>query len=120
MFVSTGMFPHEFQESVQNSLEIISADRTQYKVIPASQTDYILENAIGAIGDEIASLVIVPGNTTPGTVVLKDGSAGVATTIFAGTGQNVVTIPLGMKSFNGGWRVTTGTNVTVWALGAFS
>lgn len=96
--------------------------QAEYEPIAASQADVVL-GATGAVGDYIATLIIQPTTTSPGAVVLKDNT----TTIYTWPGSAShpahlppVVIPLGIKSANGAWRVTTGANETVLAMGDFT
>lgn len=95
----------------------------EYETVAASQTDQAI-GATGAAGDYISHVLVVPATTAPGAVSIKDGS-GTAITIFAG-GTGSVTclvpfaIPLGMLSLTGAWKITTGANVSVIAVGDFT
>lgn len=73
-----------------------------YETVAASQTDQAL-GATGGVGDYLAGLLIVPATTSPGAVSIKDGG-GSAITVFAG----------------GALSVSTGTNVSVIAIGKFT
>jgi hypothetical protein len=102
---------------------VIGVDYSDYETVAASQTDQVL-GATGAVGDFLAGLLIVPATTAAGAVSIKDGS-GSGITVFTGGGTTALTIltpvwlPLGMKSKSGAWKVTTGQNVTVVAVGKF-
>jgi outer membrane murein-binding lipoprotein Lpp len=94
----------------------------EYETVAASQTDQVL-GATGATGDRLSGLLIQPGTTSPGTVVLKDGSTTIYT--FPGGASSVATlipftVPVGLKSVSGAWKVTTGANVTVIGIGDFT
>jgi hypothetical protein len=96
--------------------------RTDYETVAASQTDQALGPA-GGKGDIIEYLVIIPGTTSPGAVLLEDGSE-TAFTVFTGGASSVgdlapIVLPLGMRSRSGAWEVTTGANVTAVAVGRF-
>lgn len=97
-------------------------DSSSYEPVAASQTDQAL-GATGAIGDLLHRLIIVPATLTPGAVSIKDGAGG-AITVF--TGGAVVDlapfqIPLaGIRAGGAGWKVTTGANVSVLAIGRFT
>lgn len=102
---------------------VIGVDYSDYETVAASQTDQAL-GATGAVGDFLAGLLIVPATTAAGIVQIKDGS-GSAITVFTGGGTTALTIltpvwiPLGIKSLSGAWKVTTGANVSVIAVGKF-
>jgi hypothetical protein len=75
-------------------------------------------------GDYLAGLLVVPATTSPGAVSIKDGS-GSAIPVFTGGATSVADlkpfpIPLGLVSLNGAWKVTTGANVSVIAIGNFT
>lgn len=95
----------------------------EYETVAASQTDQAL-GATGAAGDDIDGLLIVPANTSPGAVSIKDGD-GSAITVFAGGSSSVSNlvpfpVPLGLRSLDGAWKITTGADVSVIAVGNFT
>lgn len=98
---------------------------SEYETVAASQTDQTL-GATGAAGDLINGLLIVPATTSPGAVTLRDGSSpDQSFIVFTGGGSSVSNlvsfyIPLGIRSVIGAWKVTTGTNVSVVAMGDFT
>lgn len=94
-----------------------------YETVAASASAQVM-GTTGAIGDFLSDLLIVPATTSPGAVSVQDGSGG-AITVFAGGASSVsnlapVPVKLGMASVNGAWKVNTGTNVSVIAIGKFS
>lgn len=96
---------------------------SSYETVAASQTDQAL-GATGAVGDHLVGLLIVPATTSPGTVSIKDGS-GSAITVFVGGATSVSNLTpffaqLRIKSTAGPWKVTTGANVSVIAVGDFT
>lgn len=93
-----------------------------YETVAASQTAQVI-GATGAIGDRITGLLVVPATTSPGAVTLLDNATSI--TVFTGGATSVADlkpfwIPLGMKSVSGAWKVTTGANVSVIAVGTFT
>lgn len=93
-----------------------------YTEVGQSQTATIL-GSTGNTADWLDGLVIVPGNTSPGSVILLDLAA--TFTIFAGGSNSVTTlipffVPISSVSKNGAWKVTTGANVSVFAMGDFT
>jgi hypothetical protein len=83
-----------------------------YAYVPASSTSAL---GVGAIGDYLGNLTIVPTTTSPGQVSVKDGG-GSAMIIFQGGAGSVsnlkpFTVPFRSRSTSGGWSVTTSTNV---------
>lgn len=93
-----------------------------YVTVAASQTKQSL-GAAGAVGNLLASLIVVPTTTAAGTVQIFDGS-GSAITVFTGGGTladlSTQVIPLNIVSTSGAWQVTTGANVSVIATGIFT
>ena len=81
--------------------------------------------AAGAAGDWLDFILIVPATTAAGAVSIKDG-AGSAITIWAGGATTALVslvpfaVPIKAISAAGAWSVTTGTNVSVLAVGNFS
>lgn len=96
---------------------------TEYETVAASQTAQVIGSSAAATGDYIAGLLVVPATTAPGNVLLLDGATSI--TVFTGGTDSVSNlvpflIPLGLESVSGAWKVTTGANVSVIAMGNFS
>lgn len=94
-----------------------------YETVAASQTEQVL-GTTGAAGDYLLGLLVVPASTSPGAVEIKDGNLS-AVTVFAGGSDSVASlvpffVPLGIRSTQGEWAVTTGANVSVVASGIFT
>ncbi len=91
-----------------------------YETVAAGQTAQVL-GATGAQGDYLERLIIIPETTAAGTVALLDGSTSVDVFI-TGTLADLtpITLELNSHSETGAWKVTTGANVHVWAVGAFT
>jgi hypothetical protein len=98
----------------------------QRETVAASQTDQVL-GATGAVGDVLDGLLVVPATTSPGNVLIQDGN-GTEITVFLGGATSVADlkpffIPLGLIALAGttpGWKITTGANVSVIAVGKFT
>lgn len=95
---------------------------TAYETVAASQTGQVL-GTTGAAGDYLAGLLIIPGTTSPGNVIILDGATSI--TVFTGGATSVADlkpffIPLGLKCVGAKWSVTTGANVSVIASGNFT
>lgn len=92
---------------------------TEYEAVAASQTDQVL-GATGATGDYLSHIIIQPATTGAGTVTVKDGTT-VVFTFTAGTLADLSPriVPFGAKSVTGSWKITTGANVAVLAVGDF-
>ena len=97
-------------------------DQGMWATVPASQTAQII-GTTGAKGDRITGILVVPATTSPGNVLLLDNATSI--TVFTGGATSVADlkpfwIPLGMKSVSGAWKITTGANVSVIAVGTFT
>lgn len=69
-------------------------------------------------------IVIVPATLSPGAVAIKDG-ADTAITIFTGGASSVtslapITVPVMARNKTGSWQVSTGSNVSIIAVGRFT
>lgn len=107
--------------SGDGALKVVD-DGTPPYTVAAGQTAAPL-GAEGAAGDYISHVVIIPATTSPGAVAILDDDT--SYTIFAGGASSVsnlapITVPLGWVSQDGGWSVTTGTNVSVRVAGRFT
>lgn len=96
---------------------------SSYESVAASQTNQVL-GTTGAIGDYLLGVLIVPATTSPGAVTITDGT-GSAITIFTGGSTSVSNlvpfmVPIGAVSTTGGWKVTTGANVSAIGVGNFT
>lgn len=98
-----------------------------YNTIAASQTAQVLSatsgGGTGTTGDYLSHCVVIPTSTSPGVVTILDNS----TTIYGFPGgasslSNLVpfAIPVGALSVSGGWKITTGANLSVVCVGKFS
>jgi hypothetical protein len=93
-----------------------------YETVAASQTAQTL-GATGGTGDFLSAIVVIPATTSPGNVIILDNATSI--TVFTGGASSVsnlvpFVIPLGMRSVSGAWKVTTGSNVSVIAIGNFA
>lgn len=95
--------------------------KTDYETVAASQTAQVL-GPTGAAGDILERLIIVPATTAAGTVAIKDGSDTAINVFVTGTLADLtpIVIPIGARSRTGAWAITTGANVSVIAVGAFT
>lgn len=96
----------------------------EYEPVGSSATDQIL-GPTGAVGDYLAGILITPTTTGAGSVSIKDGNGSAIPIFNTGTLSNLVPfyVPLGVVAINSttpGWKVTTGTNVTVLGIGNFT
>jgi hypothetical protein len=91
--------------------------------VAASQTAVVLQSSTGAIGDYVSGILVIPTSTSPGNVILIDNATSI--TVFTGGASSITNlvpffIPLGAVSRNGAWKITTGVNLSVVAVGKFS
>lgn len=94
---------------------------SQYETVAASQTAQAL-GPTGGAGDFIEALIIVPASVSPGVVTLLDNA--ISINILPGGASSLtelkpIYVPLGLISVSGAWKVTTGANVSVIAIGRF-
>jgi len=107
----------------EQSLKIMKdAGAGEYETVAASATAQVL-GSTGAIGDYIAGILVIPATTSPGAVTLLDNNTSIP--VFVGGASSVGSlipffIPLGIKSVSGAFKITTGTNVSVMAVGNFT
>jgi hypothetical protein len=109
-------------ESYAGNGFVAVAGASDYETVAASQTAQVL-GATGASGDLLVGLLIVPATTSPGNVIILDNATSI--TVFAGGASSLTElkplwVPLGAKSVSGAWKITTGANVSVIAVGAFT
>lgn len=104
---------------MKSGLEVVPA-AVHYEDVAKSQTAQVLGSS-GAIGDFLQRLIIVPETTAAGTVALLDLTTS-RNVFIAGTLADLtpITIELGIRSTLGPWKVTTGDNVHVIAVGHFT
>lgn len=94
-----------------------------YEIVPASQTAQTI-GVNGGAGNNIDGILVIPAVVACGAVTLLDGAISIP--VFVGGGTTPLPscipffIPLGMKSANGAWKVSTGTDVSCIAIGNFS
>lgn len=90
-----------------------------YETVAAGQTGQVL-GLVGAVGDYIERLIIRPATTSPGLVTILDGSTSIPIMVAGTTTIEPIVVELGMQSVSGAWSVTTGSNVSVIAVGKFT
>lgn len=103
--------------------DVITQDANwEYETVAASQTAQVIGGS-GAIGDYLAGLLVIPATTSPGAISIIDNSTSIS--VFVGgefSVSNLVPffVPLGIRSVLGPWKITTGANVSVIAMGSFT
>lgn len=91
----------------------------EYETVAASQTDQVF-GTTGAAGDLLHAVHCVWTAASAGVVSVKDG-AGAAINIFDAKGAaGSQTVILDLVSADGGWKLTTSTNMTCIGIGRFS
>jgi hypothetical protein len=91
-----------------------------YKTIAASQTAQVIGNGAS---DYLAGVIMIPATTAPGLVTLLDGATSIPLWLGGTVGADLKPffLELGMKPSGGGpWKLTTGANVSVIAVGSFT
>src|ERR1700690_1379851 len=110
--------------SLSNIISNAEQYAANYQSVGPSTSAVLSGGGGGVKGDFIAGILLVPTSLSPGVITITDGE-GSPITIFAGGGSslsNLVSflIPLGIKSTNGAWTVTTGANASVIVTGGFT
>lgn len=91
-----------------------------YETVAASQTGQVL-GGTGATGDYIHRLLISVITVANAGVTIIDGSTSIVILTGAATlVPGLLSIECNMRSNTGAWSVTTGSGVTVVAVGKFS
>jgi hypothetical protein len=95
-------------------------ERLQYETVAAGQTAQVL-GTNGAVGDYLSHVVLQPAAVGAATTTILDGTT-VIFTITGGTLSDLSpkTIPVGARSVNGAWKITTGANMAALACGKFT
>lgn len=77
----------------------------------------------GATGDWLAGILISPTSTTVGQVFIQDGSSSANSALILGNGTladlKPFYVPLGIRSTQGSWQMSTSAGVVALAVGAF-
>ncbi len=111
------------------ALPITPGAVNEWVAVAASQTDApVTKNGVaGGVGDYIDGILVIPTSTAAGAVTLKDNTTAIGgNALFDGGAVTALTtlvpfyIPVGARSRNGGWTITTGANVRCVACGTFS
>jgi len=117
------------QATMANSAPVVLASDTPtlkgyYVAVAASQTDSVIQSSTGATGDYLKGVLVVPATTAPGVVTIKDNATALVSYPGGGTTALLTLtpffIPVDAFSRSGAWKITTGANVSVLAIGKFS
>lgn len=110
-----------------NKVWLTDISSAEFEDVIASVSSAQTIGATGAAGDYLSHVLVIPETTSPGAVTLYDGSTSpdVGVVIFTGGASSVsnlvpFAIPLAIKSVSGAWKITTGANVHVRAVGNFT
>lgn len=92
-------------------------ERLMYETVAAGQTAQVF-GTNGAVGDYLSHVVLQPAAVGAGTTTILDG----ATVIYTYTAGSLadlgsIIIPIGARSVNGPWKITTGANMAALACG---
>jgi hypothetical protein len=127
--VTAAQAPSNGQATKANSTPVVPAsdwvyNTGKYVAVAASQTDSVIQASAGATGDYLDHVVVVPATTAAGVVTIKDNATAIISYPGGGTTALLTltpfTIYVGAVSSSGAWKVTTGANVSVLAVGRFS
>jgi hypothetical protein len=109
---------------ISGKIAEVVATPHEYQTVAASQTAQALGEDGGSNGDYIEGVLIVPAVVAAGAVTLLDGSTSIVLYVGGGTTPLQTVTPfymkLGMRSVNGPWKITTGADVSVIAMGDFT
>lgn len=92
---------------------------TDYEAIAVSQTDQVL-GPVGAAGNILERIIVSVATSLTGTCSIKDGAGGAIVITAANTPIGVYSVPIGARSTDGAWKVTTGAGATALAIGRFT
>ncbi len=91
-----------------------------YETVAASQTGQVL-GTVGAKGDYLHRLLVSVITVANASVTIIDGSTSIVVlTGASGLVAGLYSIELNLASQTGAWSITTGSGVTVVAVGVFS
>jgi hypothetical protein len=105
-------------QSARLSDNVIISNPT-YFTVAASQTGAGYTG--GKTGDLISGILVMPAALAAGNIALLDGATSISVFV-TGTLADLKPfwIPLGFRSINGAWTITTGASVSVIVVGAFA
>lgn len=105
---------------VRNPMMTVNA---MYETVAAGQTAQVL-GTVGATGDFISGVLIIPATAAGGVVTLLDGSTSIPLYVGGATtalpNLMPVYVPLNIFSISGPWKITTGANISCIAMGSFT
>lgn len=112
------------RQTVANSSPVVLA-KQDYQDLAASTASTAIKGqsgTTGAAGDWLDFVLIIPETTAAGTVTLEDGANAAINIFVSGTLASLVpfAVPIRANSANGAWKISTGANVHVRAVGNFT
>lgn len=99
----------------------VAAGGRDYTIVAANTAAGPL-GAAGVIGDTLDFIWVYPVTTTPGAISILDG----AVTVWSMSGATLFStqpfpVPMNLRAKNaGGWKITTGANVSALGIGLFT
>ena len=91
----------------------------EYETVAASQTDQVL-GTTGAAGDLLHAVHCVWTAAPAAVASIKDGTGSAINIFEVKGGATSQTVVLNLVSADGGWKLTTSTNMTCIGIGRFS
>lgn len=104
------------------SATVVRPEGRVYETVAAGVTAQVL-GTVGALGDVLDGLLVIPAATTLGVVTVLDGATSIPLYVGGTVGAALQPFYLDMrnsKSVSGPWKVTTGAGLSVIAFGRFS
>lgn len=100
----------------------MGAYKTDYETVAAGQTAQVIGQT-GAKGDLLERVILIPATVSPGVVTLLDDATSIP--LFVGGANSFadlkpISIEVRARSKNGAWKITTGANISVIAVGQFT
>ncbi len=110
--------------SNQTNLPVINGANKYVAFAAGTSITAISGGGGGATGDYLSHVIVVPATVGCGVVTITDNATAIVSFPGGGTSalSNLVpfTIPVGAVSSSGAWKMTTGANVSVVAVGKFT
>ncbi len=91
----------------------------KYETVAASQTAQVL-GGTGAAGDYLHRLIVNVITVAQASVTLIDGSTNIVISTAGSAVLGPISLDMNMVAETGPWKITTGSGVTVVAVGIFS
>lgn len=111
--------------AVTDNALVVGQMPNTYVTVAQGLTQQSLGSSAGRSGDYLAYLMVFPNSSNSGGVTVFDSTATTVAT-YAGAATDVLStlvpfrIDIGSNSVSSGWKVTTGSSVSVLAIGRFT